>query len=806
MSGRNPVITGRGIITAAGCGIAQVWEAIRGEHVGLGRLSLFSSPRFAAHAVGEVRADVAGLAGGLRGSRSDQLGWVAAREALIDAGLSTPIQGVRAERVGVVMGATVGGMLGTEAVLAGWLKGRRKRWAPLRHHECSGTAEVCATLSGALGPCLTLSTACSAGAMAIVTGAELIENGDVDLVMVGAADSLSRLTLNGFGSLLLLDPDGCRPFDHRRAGISLGEGAAVLILEAAETAWARGARILAKLEGWSASCDAHHATAPHPEGLGAARALRGAVDGIHGAEPIDFISAHGTGTRDNDAMEARALHRVLGETLPPVASVKRFFGHTLAASGAIKAVLCVQSLIRQATPGNPGFQVADPELNLEPARSFEPRAITRVLSNSFGFGGNNVALVFSKAGPPTDPGKMTSGVSTKPRRQPMAILALGVISPVGHGMDAVWGALGGGGASSTEIEVPLLSPPMRVPALACGEIDAGCFPDPTRRRRWSRIQQMILAATYQVATPEFRRSWTPERTSLSVGTGLGALNDTMAFVENLIANDERAPRPTFFTNSVHNSLASQVAIELGIMGPNVTTVQREVSFEAALGHGIRRLARCGNDVALVGAADELSPHALAVGARWGWWDKATSAPRARNGLGLRPPWGGRMPAGEGAVMVALASPSPGAARLASVEGLRLGRMPWKSGERLDAEAEARWVEEALESAEIAPGDVDLWLTGANGWDPMDSAYASVHEAWTRRVGRSTPKGRYKQGCGEFHTASGFGFMVATGLVAGRVDPACCVAGDAWESGRPCRTVVLHTMSSWGCKGVTCLRT
>ena len=234
--------------------------------------------------------------------------------------------------------------------------------------------------------------------MAILAAAELIEQGEADLMLAGAGDSLSRLTLNGFGSLLLLDPNGCRPFDARRTGISLGEGAAMLVIEAEETAVARGAKILARLAGWGASCDAFHATAPQPEGRGALAAMQRALErGQLQPDEIDFVSAHGTATPDNDAMETRALKQLFGDRIPPFASVKRFFGHTLAASGAIKAVLAVQSLREQAVPGTPGFEVADEKLGLEPVKEFRAQPVSRILSNSFGFGGNNVALVFERA-------------------------------------------------------------------------------------------------------------------------------------------------------------------------------------------------------------------------------------------------------------------------------------------------------------------------------------------------------------------------------------------------------------------------
>ncbi|MCC7377612.1 MAG: beta-ketoacyl-[acyl-carrier-protein] synthase family protein [Verrucomicrobiales bacterium] len=808
MSGRNPVITGRGIITAAGCGVARVWRAMTEDQPGLGVLDLFHSPRYAAHAVGQVRADVATLTSDVRGSRSDKLGWMAAREALENAGIVGKFAGAQSGRAGVVFGATVGGMLGTDAALAGWLKHQRRRWAALRYHECGGTAEICAERLGATGPCLTLSTACSAGAMAILVAAELIQSNEVDLVLAGAADSLSRLTLNGFGSLLLLDPAGCRPFDAKRAGISLGEGAAALVVEAESSARARGARILARLDGWGASCDAHHPTAPHPEGLGAARALERALDHDAGRGGIDFVSAHGTGTRDNDAMEARALRRVLGEPLPPIASVKRFFGHTLAASGLIKAVTAVQCLVEQAIPGNPGFESVDPEVNVEPVRKFQRQPVSRILSNSFGFGGNNVALVFAKAeaeAKEVDIRNPAAVATPAPfRHAPLSLFGAGVVSPSGQSLEQLWDTMRRGGASISSMDVPLAQPPGRASVLACGEIAPAHFPDPTRRRRWSRIQQMILAAAFQAVTPERRQAMDASRTSVSVGTGLGALNDTMAFVENLIANDERAPRPTYFANSVHNTLASQVAIELGVTGPNLTTVQREVSFEASLWHGANELARGRSDLALVGAADELSPHLLATGMRWGWWAGDATVPRPKAALGGRAKEFSRGPAGEGAVVLALGRWAPDQGALARIEAIRLGRVPWKAGESLNAEAEATWIQRTLEAASIPLSEVDVFLTGAGGWEPMEAAYGSVHQA-LRGLGGRMALGRYKHGCGEFHAASAFGCLVAAGLVRGWIDASCCVKEGEWDSGRTCRTVVLYTLSPFGCKGVTCIR-
>ena len=320
-------------------------------------------------------------------------------------------------------------------------------------------------------------------------------------MLAGAGDSLSRLTLNGFGSLLLLDPNGCRPFDARRTGISLGEGAAMLVIEAEETALARGAKILARLAGWGASCDAFHATAPQPEGCGALAAMQRALERAR-LQPgeIDFVSAHGTATPDNDAMETRALKNLFGGALPPVASVKRFFGHTLAASGAIKAVLAVQSLREQAVPGTPGFEVADAKLGLEPVRVFRAQPGSRILSNSFGFGGNNVALVFERADslaaadvrrPLAKPFQSDS----RPRYQkisPSSALARSAPRAVRSRKSRRLFATAA--RRFRRFQCLSISPTAQAKVYACGDFGADQFIEPAKRRKLSRLQQMALVA------------------------------------------------------------------------------------------------------------------------------------------------------------------------------------------------------------------------------------------------------------------------------------------------------------------------
>ena len=793
MPSRRPVITGTGIISAAGCGVTAVWESVRTGRTGLGPLTLFASPRFANHPVGQVRADVDALAGRVRGSRSDKLCWLAAREAWAAAGLAANPKKINPVRTGVMVGATVGGMPGAEQFLTTLLREHQHRLGPLRFHECAGAADLCAQQIGARGPVTTLSTACSAGAMALLAAAELIAQGEADVVLAGATDSLARLTVNGFGSLLLLDPHGCRPFDARRTGISLGEGAAMLVVEAEETAVARGAKILARLAGWGASCDAFHATAPQPDGLGALQAMQRALErgGVTPAQ-VDFVSAHGTATPDNDAMEARALKQLFGDHVPPFSSVKGLFGHTLAASGAIKAVLAVQSLGAQAVPGTAGFEVPDEKLGLEPVRVFRAQRVDRLLSNSFGFGGNNVALLFERPGVPpvaTATARIASPpnfVTTTTGSKWFAVLGVGVISPAGKSLTEIARTVGGGGAATSWFDVPALSPGARAQVYAAGEPDPEQLLEPGRRRRLSRLQQMAVVAAHQALRTTSAATLAPERMAVAIGTGLGALNDTAAFVENMILKEERAPRPALFTNSVHNALASQVAIECRLAGLNSTPVQREICFETALWQAATELAGGRADLALAGAADELNQYHLAAGRRWGWWPESSPAIRPFANALAQP---ARPLPGEGCTLFALGRADGTTPPLALVSAIRIGRR-----ETNDAAAEAAWILETLRRDGVAPDAPDLLLTGANGLRAADEFYQAVAAALSRLAGRPVACGAYKQSCGEFHSASAFGLLTAIGLVRGEI-----------AAKHPCKTIVLLTLSPTGTKGMCCVR-
>jgi 3-oxoacyl-[acyl-carrier-protein] synthase II len=390
-------VTGMGLVSAAGWTLDDTWAAIvRGES-GLRALSLFPSDRWGKLPIGEVVGDPAAHSGLASGSRSDHFAVWAAGQAFADARLDAG--SFAADRGAVVMGALTGGMTFTEEFVAALHRAAPADARLLDERAgCQATDRV-AERCGLGGFRATVANACASGGSALGLGCDLIEAGEADLVLAGGVDSLGRVVLGGFASLMLVAPDGCRPFDAERRGMSLGEGAGVLVLESEQHACARGARVRAWLAGRGHTCDAHHISAPEPEGRGLGEAMRLALaDAGLAPAAVDYINAHGTGTADNDPAEAKAIVGLFGPTPPPVSSTKRFFGHTLAAAGAIEAVITVLALERQALPPNLGLRTVDPTIPLLPVAAYREAKLDVAMSTSLGFGGNNSVLVLRRPG------------------------------------------------------------------------------------------------------------------------------------------------------------------------------------------------------------------------------------------------------------------------------------------------------------------------------------------------------------------------------------------------------------------------
>ncbi len=317
----------------------------------------------------------------------------ATRQALADAGWD---QGaLRKARVGVCLGTTVGSALNIEDFYREYRAGGSPDLETIERFLRSNPAAAVSREFGLDGPVQTVVNACSSGTDAIGIAASWLRAGACDVVLAGGADELCRIIYNGFISLMITDDRPCRPFDRERRGLNLGEGAAVLVLERPAEAAARGARTRARVLGYGSACDAHHLTAPHPEGRGLRRAFAEAL-AVAGVAPreVAFINAHGTATPDNDRVEGRVIHDLFPET--PFISTKGFTGHTLGAAGAIEAAFTVACLESGRIPASAGFAGADPEIPGTPPSAGQEIRGDVAISDSLAFGGNNAVLVLGR--------------------------------------------------------------------------------------------------------------------------------------------------------------------------------------------------------------------------------------------------------------------------------------------------------------------------------------------------------------------------------------------------------------------------
>ncbi len=337
-----------------------------------------------------------GHAGQKQFTRTALLGMIAAGEALRSASIDDPAE----FRTGLISATTVGGMDRSEEFYEQFLENPAKgRLIDIVNHDCGDSTDRIARHAGITEFVTTISTACSSSANTIMLGAELIRSGRLDCALAGGTDSVTRFTLNGFNTLMILDKTGCRPFDDNRAGLTLGEGAAFLVLESEEMVSRFHKPVLAELTGYGNANDAYHQTASSPDGTGAFLAMSKALS-MAGIAPgsISYVNVHGTGTQNNDLSEGIALERIFVDEMPPFSSTKPFTGHTLGAAGAVEAVLSVLAIQNGIIYPNLRFETPMKELKIRPETRLRTGIrISHVLSNSFGFGGNNSTLILSKA-------------------------------------------------------------------------------------------------------------------------------------------------------------------------------------------------------------------------------------------------------------------------------------------------------------------------------------------------------------------------------------------------------------------------
>ncbi|MCA9589451.1 MAG: beta-ketoacyl-[acyl-carrier-protein] synthase family protein [Myxococcales bacterium] len=396
------MITGVGVVSSIGLGREAFYAALAEGKSGITPVEGFDAAALGREYAGQVKAfnpkDHLTAAENRRMGRCSQMALAAARMAIEDAG-ATP-ETLRGPRTAVVIGTTMGEADVLEDLDHAWIargpSGVKRAMIP-KYGSTLLPIHI-ARACGAEGLVLTLPAACAAGNYAIGFAADLIRAGRADVVVTGAAEMLQELQFSGFVRLAAMSPLRCQPFDLNRQGLIIGEGAGVVVLESEAHAAKRGAEPLAEIGGHGMTCDAYHITRPHPEATGSTLAVRQAIErsGIS-PDAIDFVNAHGTGTRANDAAEAKVMRDIFGDRRVPISSMKSMLGHTMGAASAIEAIACVMTLQRGIYPPTIGYETPDPECDLDVVAN-EARAgrAEVVLNNSLAFGGYNSVIVLAK--------------------------------------------------------------------------------------------------------------------------------------------------------------------------------------------------------------------------------------------------------------------------------------------------------------------------------------------------------------------------------------------------------------------------
>jgi 3-oxoacyl-[acyl-carrier-protein] synthase II len=583
-------MTGAGLVTALGANTHETWDRlVRGER-GLGSVELFD--------VTGQRAKIAAMVHGIdlpdhRGawSRTSVFARQAAEEALAEAGIDP-----KKERVGLVVGGTTGGMFETEARLAKLhtephTKEGRKALFEMLSHPLTSTGDRLEECLGPFARVRTICSACSSGANALAIGALWLLSGKVDAVLAGGSDGLCRLTFSGFNALAAIDPEPCRPFDRRRRGLNLGEGAGFAVLERAGHARSRGKVPIAELAGWAIAAEAHHITNPDPRGRVAASVIERALSRARLAPAhIDYVNAHGTGTPLNDAMESAALTLALGQEIRriPVSSSKGQIGHTLGAAGAVEGILAALAVARGVLPPTRGLEEPDAACDLvhvmHEARSSKVRA---AISNSFGFGGMDTVLVLAQPG---------LGPPQETRSRKVVVTGASTLTPAG-----VLGAIG---------SAALLSGPPRTVRAGPLDIDLGPWLDAARARRLDRPASLgtIVAerALADDGTSAPRTQLDRSRVGVVFGSAFGSVDASAAFMHRLFDKGPRFASPAEFPNLVPSSPVGHVSIYLGLRGATLATADLATSGESAVAQGAEFVALGEADVIVAGSIEGAS--------------------------------------------------------------------------------------------------------------------------------------------------------------------------------------------------------
>lgn len=568
----NIVITGEGIICAIGQDKPSVLDSLQHKHSGIGTMQFLRSCHKELP-VGEVPLSNDDMRSqlGVKDTminRTTLMGMLAVRQALEDAAIQCDTVKEKPLRLVLISGTTVAGMDITEDLFDQFSHSDAALQC-LRYHSAGASTRLIAEYFDIFSEYTTISTACSSAANALMLGARMLTAGEADVVVAGGAEALSLFHLNGFRSLMILDHEPCRPFDATRAGLNLGEGAAFLVMETEESATRRGVTPHAYLTGYGNACDAFHQTASSDNGEGAYLAMTEALQ-MAGLKPSDiqYVNAHGTGTPNNDLSESMALKRVFGENMPLVSSTKSFTGHTTSASGSIESVICLLALQHQFVPANLGWSQAI-DGGIVPTMGEDHCHLQHVVCNSFGFGGNDTSLVFSLS-------RNDNCDATLSKRE----LEIGNDTPC------------------------VIKELARVEITSEDQLaEIRDYVKPLEARRMGKIMKSSLLSSLKA----LRQAGIEQPDAIITGTALGCLENSELLLRQMVEEGETMLKPTYFMQSTHNTISSNIAIRLGCHGYNITYTQDQASFDWAIRDAELLLKSGKCKTVLVGCHDESTP-------------------------------------------------------------------------------------------------------------------------------------------------------------------------------------------------------
>ncbi|HUG82920.1 MAG TPA: beta-ketoacyl-[acyl-carrier-protein] synthase family protein [Euzebya sp.] len=698
------MVVGLGAVTSQGPDAGTFWEQVRDGHVAIRPVKHLDMTGIRTELGGEVEkvpipAHDYGRPDGFA-DRAIEFALQAAEEAV--ASLGVDHHRVPATRWGLVLGTCNAGLLSAREWYVRRSAGHQADPGLLAQSTPQGIAEMLAGAFGLQGPVLSIDTACAAGANAIGVGADLIRSGRADAVLCGGVDALSDVVVAGFNALESLSPKPAAPYSKDRLGLSLGEGAGMLVLLRDRLVEELGVMAMAEIAGYGLSADAYDPTAPHPEGRGAARAVHAAMRaaGVVPAD-VDYVNSHGTGTAKNDPAETNATKVGLGledAYRVAVSSTKSMIGHLLGGAGAVEGLITVKAIDTQIAPPTANFTTADPECDLDYLpNAARPMTIDVAISNNFAFGGANASVVVRSPG--------DAGAPPPLPVDDVVVTGVGVMSPAGLSPEALRTAVVEGRTCWEEQDGR---------RIARVDFSAGDFLPPKERKRVDRLGQMSIITTRMALADAGLDidDGNRERSGVILGTGTGPMESMAGFAIPVISEGPVAANPGVFPNTVYNAAAGQVAIKVGLLGPTSTVCTGHAAGLHALTYGFDLVRGDDADVIVALGADAIT-------------DLVADA---YHDLGLIGPDGFAL--AEGAVALILERRHHAEGRGARILGQVLGHGAASDGRGIgrwdpDGDACERAVRAALDDAGLEPGDIATVMTAAAGLDRADSAEAAA---------------------------------------------------------------------------------